>query len=119
VAAGGALLAFDWPGNVRELESAILRALHVARNGTIEVEDLGLPGRRGPESLPPVLSGAPRSYKAQKRQLLDAFDRQYLIRLMTDHRGNVSQAAQAAGKERRDLGKLLKRHSLDRRQFAA
>jgi len=37
------------------------------------------------------------------------FDRQYLRRLMTDHRGNVSRAAQEAGKERRDLGKLLKR----------
>jgi DNA-binding NtrC family response regulator len=118
-AAAGALLAFDWPGNVRELESAILRALHVARNGTIEAEDLRLPGRRGSESLAPVLSGAPRSYKTQKRQLLDAFDRQYLIRLMTEHSGNVSQAAQTAGKERRDLGKLLKRHGLDRRQFAA
>jgi DNA-binding NtrC family response regulator len=115
-AAAGALLAFDWPGNVRELESAILRSLHLARSGTIEVEDLGLPGR-----LPalPVLSGAPRSYKTQKRQLLDAFDSQYLIRVMTEYRGNVSQAAQAAGKERRDFGKLLKRHGLDRRQFLA
>jgi DNA-binding NtrC family response regulator len=61
---------------------------------------------------------APRSYKTQKRQVLDAFDRQYLLRLMTDHRGNVSQAAREAGKERRDLGKLLKRHGFDPRQFA-
>jgi DNA-binding NtrC family response regulator len=49
---------------------------------------------------------------------LDAFDRQYLRRLMTDHRGNVSRAAQEAGKERRDLGKLLKRHGFDPREFA-
>jgi DNA-binding protein Fis len=51
--------------------------------------------------------------------VLAAFERQYLVQLMSDWRGNVSRAARAAGKERRDLGKLLKRHGLDPRQFAA
>jgi hypothetical protein len=30
----------------------------------------------------------------------------------------VTRAARAAGKERRDLGKLLKKHRLDPKQFA-
>jgi hypothetical protein len=38
---------------------------------------------------------------------------------LTEHRGNVNRAARTAGKERRDLGKLLKRHGLDPRQFAS
>jgi DNA-binding NtrC family response regulator len=113
------LLAFDWPGNVRELESAIVRAAHVARGGVIEVGDLGLPGGNGGAGMAPALLGAPGSYKAQKRRVLAAFERQYLVQLMSDWRGNVSRAARAAGKERRDLGKLLKRHGLDPRQFAA
>jgi DNA-binding NtrC family response regulator len=46
-AAVRALLTFDWPGNVRELESAIVRAVHLARDGVIEVGDLGLPGLGG------------------------------------------------------------------------
>ena len=51
--------------------------------------------------------------------MLEAFERQYLAQLMSDWGGNVSRAARAAGKERRDLGKLLKRHGLNPRQFAA
>ena len=105
-AAAEALLGFEWPGNVRELESAIVRAVHVATSDTIGVADLGLLGGHG-DGAPPTLLEAPGSYKAQKRCILDAFDRQYLTRLMTQWRGNVSSAARAAGKERRDLGKLF------------
>jgi DNA-binding NtrC family response regulator len=95
-----------------------VRALPEAKGGRIEVGDLGLPGVAGGLGAATSPLQAPRSYKTQKRQVLDAFDRQYLLRLMTDHRGNVSQAAREAGKERRDLGKLLKRHGFDPRQFA-
>ena len=101
-----AMLAVDWPGNVRELESAVVRAVHMATDRIIEPDDLGLPGALLP-------------YKAEKRRILDAFDREYLARLMSRCGGNVTRAAQAAGKERRDLGKLLKRHGFDPRKFAA
>jgi two-component system, NtrC family, response regulator GlrR len=113
-----ALLAWDWPGNVRELESAMVRAMSVARDGVIAAGDLGLPGLAGGAGTAQV-TGAPRTFKIQKRRILEVFERQYLVRLMTEHRGNVSRAARAAGKERRDLGKLLKRHGLDPRQFAS
>jgi DNA-binding NtrC family response regulator len=59
------------------------------------------------------------SYKAQKRRMLEAFERQYLAQLMIEQGGNVSRAARAAGKERRDLGKLLKRYGFASGQFAA
>ena len=112
-----ALLAWDWPGNVRELESAIVRAISVARDGVVAAVDLGLPGLAGGPGAAQS-AGAPRTFKTQKRRILEVFERQYLIRLTTEHRGNVSRAARTAGKERRDLGKLLKRHGLDPRQFA-
>jgi DNA-binding NtrC family response regulator len=105
---------YDWPGNVRELENAIERVLHVRRNGVVEPEDLGLPRAHGIANQPPE---SPSSYKSQKRRILQAFERDYLTRLMTEHGGNVSNAARAAGKERRDLGKLLKRHGLGSRKI--
>ena len=116
-----ALLACEWPGNVRELESAIVRALPMAQGGRIEPRDLGLPGWPGEASAAMATDPAERtgSYKAQKRRMVEAFERQYLTQLMTEQGGNVSRAARAAGKERRDLGKLLKRYGFASGQFAA
>jgi hypothetical protein len=42
---------------------------------------------------------------------------EYLKRLRREHQGNVSQAALAAGKERRELGKMLKKHQIDPKLF--
>ncbi len=105
-----ALLSSDWPGNVRELENAILRAVHACGNGLIEPEDLGLAAGTGEPSRP-------GSFREQKQRIVEAFEHDYLIRAMTEHRGNVTLAARAAGKERRDFGKLLKKHALDRKIF--
>src|SRR2546428_12133596 len=96
--------SYDWPGNVRELESAIVRALPVARRGIVEAGDLGLPGLSDDGGGLSTMPEVPCSYKTQKRRILEAFERQYLPRLMTEVRGNLGRAARAAGKERRGLG---------------
>jgi DNA-binding NtrC family response regulator len=114
-----AILSHDWPGNVRELESAIVRAVHLAQNGVVEPHDLNLLGAEAPDPPAPAPDEGLPPYKSAKRRVVEAFERRYVTRLMTEHRGNVSRAARAAGKERRDLGKLLKRHGLDPKSFAA
>ena len=114
------MLGYAWPGNIRELESAIVRGVHLRQSAVIEPADLGLPGfTSDPIAAVPASPAPIAPYKLEKRRVLDAFERQYLTRLMTEYRGNVSRAAGAAGKERRDLGKLLKRHGFDPRSFAA
>ena len=113
------LLAFPWPGNVRELENAIVRAVHVARGGVIDAADFGLPASSADVCAAPIGIDVSHPYKTEKRKVVEAFDREYLVRLLAEHQGNVSRAAEAAGKERRDLGKLLKRYGLEARQLAA
>ena len=117
--ARAALLTFDWPGNVRELEHAILRAVQVCQASGVEVADLGLPQETN-HPPPPAFpqSWTPSSFKAMKKVSVDAFEREYLAHLMTTHHGNVSQASHAAGKDRRELGRLLKKHHLDPKAFA-
>ena len=119
VAAIRALFEFNWPGNIRELENAIVRALHVVEDeAVIEPHHLGLPA--------PALSGGaswnrpgeqPLSFRESKRRLIDAFEREYLARVISESGGNVTKAALVAKKERRELGKLLKKHGLRARDF--
>lgn len=110
-AAREALLSYDWPGNVRELENAIVRGIHLSESDLIAAQHLGLDGisEAEPELAP--------SFHAAKRSAIQQFERSYLIRIMSEHHGNVSHAAQAAGQERRQFGKLLKKYGLGAASF--
>lgn len=52
------------------------------------------------------------NYREAKAQLLEDFDRSFLDRLMRFSGGNVALAARTAGKERRELGRLLRKYGL-------
>lgn len=114
-----ALVAHSWPGNVRELENVVRRAMVVCQTGVITVEDLGIPDGRVTRADATTRDAISRPYSFQdmKRDMVAAFERNYLTGLMTRHRGNVTHAARTAGKDRRELGKLLKKHRLDARAF--
>ncbi len=89
------------PGNVRELRSLVESALaHAAA-----------PRRDEPASAPPE-GYADLPYHEAKAQLLDAFERRYLIDLMGRHDGVVLHAADEAGLGRNHLARLLKKHGL-------
>jgi len=115
-AAEAALESFGWPGNVRELENAMVRGLNLARGQWIAPADLGLPGLNLSRSAA-AAAGTAQPLKELKRDVVNRFERDYLARLLLAHGGNVTQAAHAAGKDRRELGKLLKKHQLHSADF--
>ncbi len=100
---------YDWPGNVRELEHFIHQACVTADGPMIYPTTAETASHCG--------DSAPPSFSQAKANTIVEFERRYLERLMRDCDGNVTRAAKCAGKERRALGKLLKRHALDRREF--
>lgn len=55
--------------------------------------------------------------KLAKAEVIARFERDYLEQAIALTRGNVSLAAQHAGKERRAFGKLLKKYGIDRSRF--
>ncbi|HEY0988741.1 MAG TPA: sigma-54 dependent transcriptional regulator [Kofleriaceae bacterium] len=104
------LMNHDWPGNVRELENVVQRGLAVsdgAKIGATAFEQLntnthGFAGVR-PETL---------SYRDMLEAARERATRDYLVALMKDVGGNVTQAAERAGVERESMHRLLKRHGV-------
>ena len=57
------------------------------------------------------------SFTVLKRRTIEAFERQYLTRLMEQCRGNVTHIARKPQRERRDVGKLLKKYQIHPRNY--
>lgn len=112
------MASWPWPGNVRELENAVIRGIHLCRHYVIEAEDMAL-GIKRPASDTSQSSPASKSLRELKKTAIEAFERDYLIRLLVEHRGNLTRAAREAKKDRRDFGKLLKKYRLDSKSFRA
>ena len=94
------LISYPWPGNIRELENTIECAMAMAKRNII-TEDLILQTQNiNPESL--------KSFKDAKEN----FEKNYLIQLFELTKGNVSQAAQLAGKYRADVYELIKKYNI-------
>ncbi len=107
-----ALVAYAWPGNVRELENAIERALAVTDGPRIELE--ALPSEVGAVLRPRATHGTEThlSYREVVDLARDRASREYLITLMTELGGNVTEASRRAGMERETLHRLLKKYGV-------
>ncbi len=113
------MTAYDWPGNVRELENAMQRAVVMAEKGVISIKDV-FPSRTGKGPGPPGLSGPLHqdlSFQDMRRQVVRDFTRQYLARTLTDHNGNITNAAKAMGMRRTSLQRLIRQSGLSSREF--
>ena len=93
------LMLHDWPGNVRELENTIEYAVAMTNRTTI-TDDLILRTGNGQEELLTL------------QEARAAFEKKYLQNLLKITSGNVSKAAELAGKYRADLYNLMKKHGI-------
>ena len=113
--------SYGWPGNVRELENWVHRQLLMSDDATISLsgrEAGACPADVVPHVEPHACESAgcsdTHSFQHAKAEAVRLFERDYVVAVLRRARGNVTQAAQLAGKERRAFGKLLKRHGIDR-----
>jgi two-component system response regulator AtoC len=98
-----ALQAYDWPGNVRELANVIERAQILAENQLITLDDL-------PDSVID-LAPAPADDKLHP-QHLRSVERQHVLNVLRQEKGNKVHVAKALGISRRALYRLLEKHDL-------
>ena len=104
---------YPWPGNVRELEGLVYRETVVCDDATLCLPPPELYTAERRRTSERRLTGfLDTTYSTAKSMVLEQFERHYLSELIARTRGNVSQAARLAGKERRAFGKLLKKHGI-------
>jgi DNA-binding NtrC family response regulator len=100
------LRAHRWPGNVRELRNAVQRFLVTPDRA---LRDLA---GRGPAAAGGAASTATEllPLRVARREMNDAFERDYLASALRITGGNVTRAAALAEVSRQNLQKLLKKH---------
>ncbi|MGC8915747.1 MAG: sigma-54-dependent transcriptional regulator [Thermoanaerobaculum sp.] len=95
-----ALLAYPWPGNVRELRNLVERLLIMVSGDEVTAQDL--PMKAVPSEV--FWPGRPLPL----RQAREAFEREYIARVLDMCERNMSQAARILGLERSHLYRKLK-----------
>jgi len=100
------LSGYGWPGNVRELRNVLLRAVALGTS----------PEPQGPAGAPAGgdagAAELPLNYREARETMLERFEKAYLVHLLAEHEGNVTQAAKTADIARSHLYRLLTRHGL-------
>lgn len=115
------ILNNSWPGNVRELENYIHRLFIISddlnfQQITEQNDEQKIRSRRKlfDRRINNIIDV---SFNQAKNNVINQFEENYLIHLISSTYGNVTQAADIAQKERRSFGKLLKKHQIDPNQF--
>jgi two-component system, NtrC family, response regulator GlrR len=110
---------YSWPGNIRELENLVYREFLMCQGDVISIpplEDHEIDRRRTVIDRRCYYRNDLSFQEAKEMAVLE-FEKRYLFSLLSDSNGNVTLAAKLAGKERRCLGKLIKKHLLVPRDF--
>jgi two-component system, NtrC family, nitrogen regulation response regulator NtrX len=95
------LLRYPWPGNVRELRNLVERLVIVCPQARIESHHLP----------PELFRGVPQSPQQPYSTLHEArsaYEREFILRKLQEHRWNMTQTASALGLERSHLYRKMK-----------
>jgi DNA-binding NtrC family response regulator len=101
------LLNYPWPGNVRELRNVVERCVVLSLKGPIDVAELPAelisqtPGVRGAQ-------GSEEVWQLPYEEARASFEKNYLLRVLEQNGGNISQAAARMGIHRQTLQYKLK-----------
>jgi len=104
------LTGYHWPGNVRELQNVVERAAALADGPTIRPEHLPPALRRPTPPGTPSADGA--TYKHVKRQVMQSFERGFLLDLLRRNGWHMGRSAREAGVDRKTIERMVKKHGL-------
>ena len=103
------LQSYHWPGNVRELFNVMHRAAAFSPSVLILPSHLMLGGPADGAD-----SATAGGFRQVRSQVIGTFEHSYIEEMLRKHGGNVTHAAQEAGKDRRVFGRLIKKYQINR-----
>jgi DNA-binding NtrC family response regulator len=106
------LKSYSWPGNVRELENVIHKAVIHASSNVLTRSDILLDKMHESSLLGDGAGFIP--FDQARHTVLSRFEREYVSSLLRLCGGNVTRAAQRAGKHRRTFWEIMRRNNLSR-----
>ena len=107
-----AFLIHNWEGNVREMENIIIQGIMFSGEDEIRPHDVGMQTTSGESISTLDESLLDRPYKEAKEKTLRQFNSAFIGRLLTQSRGNVTQAARLCGLERQALQQIMRRYGI-------
>jgi len=94
---------YPWPGNVRELRNISERIIIMTHQARIDIYDL-------PESIlnRTLLAQPEQEEESSLHGARERFEKEFILRKLMEHKGNISRAAQVLGIERSNLYRKIR-----------
>lgn len=112
------LIDYHWPGNIRELRNVIEHMMITSKNNVLGVENLpteikGLDVGASPSrDFHGTRSTRLPDYRKEKKAVIEAFERNYLLELLKRNEWNVSRSAREIKMHRSSLQRLIRKYGL-------
>jgi len=99
---------YAWPGNVRELRNVIERLVIMVTEDEIAAPDVAFLNGQVATAIAPLSDGL------TLQQAREQFERDYILRVLADHSGNISRTADVLGVERSNLYRKMRSFGIGR-----
>jgi transcriptional regulator with PAS, ATPase and Fis domain len=114
------IVRYDWPGNVRELQNVVERIVSLTEGRTVtvgnlprEIRDWQPAGTKQVSESSSADNKIAVTWKSeQRRRLQEENERQEILALLSDHKGNVSLTARTMGISRNTLYRKMKQYAI-------
>ena len=107
------LVQHPWPGNVRELRNVIERMVIMVPQDVIQPVDIVPSLRARPGAVAEAPPEQATEWDGTLREARERFEREYILRRLSETHWNITRAAERLGIERSNLHRKLKAYGIE------